>query len=116
MSHNRTVKLALASAAITGTIATATVATIASIFLSANCAQAGRCGECYNTGRPGINVWDGRVSDCKPCAKRASAANFTPEKTIGGPKRTEPGSSRNANRDGIPGPRTPKKGDVSRIV
>jgi len=47
------------------------------------------CGECYISGRPGIVVWDGKISDCSLCGGGA----------------TEAPDQRLAGRDGFPEPR-----------
>ncbi len=106
----------IVSVAITGAIAIASLSAIttAAVLLPAECAHAKRCGECLVDGRKAIHVWEGRVSTCRLCSSNAA---FDPGKTIGSPKRSGGSGTRlTANREGIPGGRVPRKGDIRRFV
>ena len=64
-----------------------------SIVLNAPCAHAGQCGECWNTGRKGVNVWRSGISDCDVCETNA----FDPGDVRGPTKGTGGSGSRHTN-------------------
>lgn len=53
----------------------------------------GRCGSCYNTGRPGFVVTRGGIQDCVPCnhADMYTRLGYQPPADIGHPKEPEAG-------------------------
>lgn len=78
----------LASIALT----TAPLPSVLDLPQTTKCAFGTRCGECWNTGRKGIIVWDGKFSDCVPCG----GLTASPDQQI-------------ANHEGLPGGREPKR-------
>ena len=64
---NRTLKIGLSALFTVTTLGTLALAVLSA---TASCAHTRSCGECYNTGEPGVIVVRKGVQDCDACPKK----------------------------------------------